>query len=145
MLIDRERIANDVYRGYAVVANGPFEPGSEQADPTVKPWRYDPDAGKGLLTQAGYADRNGDGVLDGPDGKPFRFTFTYSANVPQYERAVFLIKDSLARVGIAVDLDPQEWPSRMIFFFPSVRQRCSETSTPSRLIRSSVMSGVARP
>jgi peptide/nickel transport system substrate-binding protein len=49
-------------------------------------------------------------VIDGPDGKPFRFTFTYSSNVPQYERAVFLIKDTLARAGIAIDLDPQEWP-----------------------------------
>jgi len=110
MLIDRERIANDVYRGYAVVANGPFEPGSEQADPAIKPLPYNPDAAKALLAQAGFADRDRDNVLDGPGGKPFRFKFTYATANPQYERAVFLIKDTLARAGIAVDLDPQEWP-----------------------------------
>lgn len=110
MLIDRERVANEVYRGYAVVSTGPFEPGSDQADASIKPWPYNPDAAKALLAQAGYEDRNRDGVLEGRDGRPFRFSFTYSSNVPQYERAVFLIKDTLARAGIAVDLNPQEWP-----------------------------------
>jgi peptide/nickel transport system substrate-binding protein len=110
MLIDRERIVNEVLMGLGVVANGPFEPGSDQADPAIKPWPYNPEAARALLTQAGFRDRDGDGVIEGPDGKPFRFTYTYSSGIKLYERAVFLIKDALAKVGIVVDLDPQEWP-----------------------------------
>jgi peptide/nickel transport system substrate-binding protein len=110
MLLDRERVCNEVYLGYASVATGPFEPGSEQADPSIKPWPYNPDAAKALLAQAGFADRDGDGVIDGPDRKPLRFKLTYPTSSTLYERAVFLMKDGLARAGIAMEPDPQDWP-----------------------------------
>ncbi len=110
MLLDRERICREVYLGYANVATGPFEPQSEQADPNVKAWPYKPDAAKALLEQAGFKDRNGDGVIDGPDGTPFRFKLTYPSSSKLYERAVFLMKDGLAKAGISMEPDPQDWP-----------------------------------
>jgi peptide/nickel transport system substrate-binding protein len=110
MLIDRERVCREVMLGYATVATGPYEPDSEQGDPGVKPWPYNPNAAKALLDQAGFKDRNGDGVIDGPDGKPFRFKLSYSSKIKLFERAVFLMKDGLAKAGIALDPDPQDWP-----------------------------------
>jgi peptide/nickel transport system substrate-binding protein len=110
MLIDRERICKDIYLGYAAVANGPYEPGSPQADPSVKPWPYDPAAAKKLLAEAGLADRNGDGVLESSDGKPFRFAMTYPAASKLYDRVMFLIKDMLAGAGVAMQPDPVDWP-----------------------------------
>ena len=110
MLLDRERICREIYLGYATVAPGPFEPGSDQADPSIKPWPYNPQAAFALLAQAGFADRNGDGVVDGPDGQPLRFKLTYPSMSKLYERAVFLMKDGLAKAGIAMEPDPQDWP-----------------------------------
>src|SRR5205823_10202180 len=49
MLIDRERMAKDIFRGYATVASGPFAPNGPQSDPEVKPWPYDEKAAKALL------------------------------------------------------------------------------------------------
>jgi peptide/nickel transport system substrate-binding protein len=110
MLTDRERICKEVYLGYATVATGPFEPGSPQADPTIKPWPYDPAAAKKLLAEAGFKDRDGDGVLDSPNNTPFRFKLTYPSGNKQFDRVVFLIKDALAAAGIAMEPDPLDWP-----------------------------------
>jgi peptide/nickel transport system substrate-binding protein len=110
MLIDRERICRDVFLGYATPVSGPFAANSPQADPAVKPLPYDVEAGKRLLAEAGFQDRNGDGVLDGPDGQPFRFKLTYGSGNSTVDRYMLFIKDGYAKVGITVDLDPQDWP-----------------------------------
>jgi peptide/nickel transport system substrate-binding protein len=106
MLNDRARICKEVYLGYATVATGPFEPGTPQADPNIKAWPYDPVAAKKSLADAGVADRNGDGVLDGPDGTPFKFKLTYPASNKLYDRAVYLMKDMYAGAGIVMEPDP---------------------------------------
>jgi peptide/nickel transport system substrate-binding protein len=110
MLVDRERICKEVFLGYATVATGPFEPGSPQADPTIKPWPYDPAAAKKLLAAAGFEDRNRDGVIEGADGAPFRFRLTYPSSSKLYDRAMYLVKDTLAAAGVAMELDPVDWP-----------------------------------
>jgi peptide/nickel transport system substrate-binding protein len=110
MLIDRERIVQEIYYGYATVATGPFSPTGKQANPDIKPWPFDEARAKALLAEAGYTDRNGDKVIEGPDGKPFRFTLTYSSGNETTEKIVLFIKDSFARGGIVMDLDRVDWP-----------------------------------
>jgi peptide/nickel transport system substrate-binding protein len=109
MLIDRERICKEVYLGYATVATGPFEPGSPQADESIKPWPYDPARAKQLLKECGVIDRNGDGVLDTPDGAPFRFKLTYPSASKLYDRAMYLVKDSFAAANIVLEPDPVDF------------------------------------
>jgi peptide/nickel transport system substrate-binding protein len=110
MLIDRERMVKDIYLGYATVASGPFAPKGPQSDPTVKPLPYDPEGAKKLLAEAGFKDSNGDGVIDGPDGKPLRFTLLYPSGADIYEKLVRFVKDNLAVGGVVMDLDRQDWP-----------------------------------
>lgn len=110
MLLDRERIIKEIWLGHGSVASGPFSPLLNQSDPTIKPWPYDPARAKALLKDAGYEDRNGDGIVEGPDGKPFRFKLTYGSKSPLIERMALFCKDSYARAGIAMDLDPSDWP-----------------------------------
>ena len=110
MLVDRERICKEVYLNYATVATGPFEPGSPQADATIKPWPFDPAAAKRLLAEAGLADRNRDGTIESATGVPFRFKLTYPSGIKLYDRAMYLVKDTMAAAGIVVDLDPIDWP-----------------------------------
>jgi len=110
LLIDRERIARDVYRGYAKPAVGPFGVVSPQNDPSIQPWPYDPKRAVELLREAGFAKRNDRGVLVHDDGREFRFRFTYNNKNPQTEQIVLQIKDSLARAGIVVEQEPTDWP-----------------------------------
>jgi peptide/nickel transport system substrate-binding protein len=107
MLLDREAICKDIMRGYAEVNSSCFSALTGQADPAVKPWPFDPDRAIKLLADAGYHKEND--TLIGPDGQPFRFKLTYPPNSPVRTQIQSFTKDALARAGIIVDPDPQEW------------------------------------
>ncbi len=108
-LVDRQGICDEVLLGYATVASGPYHHLSPQADPSIRPWPYDVDRAKALLREAGFADRDGDGVLESADGAPLRFKLTYPSGSTTYDRIVLYLKDSFARAGVIVELDPLEW------------------------------------
>lgn len=110
LLIDRERICREVLLGYATVASGPFDPNGPQAAPDVKPWPHDEARAKALLAEAGYRDANGDGVIDGPNGQPFRFKLSYPSGSATTNRIVLFLKDSFARAGVTMEPEPMDWP-----------------------------------
>ena len=110
MLVDRERMAREIFLGYATVASGPFAPTGPQADPNVKPWPYDERRAKELLKEAGYEDRNGDGVVEGADGKPLKFTLTYPGGQEIYEKMILFLRDNFARGGIIMEPERLDWP-----------------------------------
>jgi peptide/nickel transport system substrate-binding protein len=110
LLTDRDNLIKEIMLGHGRVASGPFSPLLDQSDPEIKPWPYDPAQAKALLKAAGYEDRNGDGVIEGPDGAAFRFKLTYGSKSPLIERIALFLKDSYARAGISMELDPCDWP-----------------------------------
>jgi peptide/nickel transport system substrate-binding protein len=110
MLIDRERMARELWFGHATPASGPFGYGTPQNNPDVKPLPFDVDGAKALLKEAGFEDRNKDNLLESPEGAPFEFTFSYPSGNPFTDRVVLFIKDSYAKVGIKVNLDAVDWP-----------------------------------
>ena len=61
-LTDRPGIIEDIMLGYAEPAVSPFSPRSKQHDRSIKPRPYDVNKGKALLAEAGYEDRDGDGM-----------------------------------------------------------------------------------
>lgn len=109
MLIDRDRLIAEIMLGYAVKATGPFNPASKQSNPDVEAWPFDVARARSLLAEAGFTDRDNDGVLESPDGRRFTFRLTYPSGNPNYEKMVFAVKDAYARAGIIVELDPLEW------------------------------------
>lgn len=109
LLSNRERMVTDLLDGLGQEITGPFPPSSDQHDPNLKPWPYDVDRAKQLLADAGFADRNGDKVIEGPDGTPFAFKLTYPSKIPSYQRMAGLLKDSYAKAGIQMELEPLDW------------------------------------
>ncbi|MEX2545968.1 MAG: peptide-binding protein [Phycisphaeraceae bacterium] len=109
MLLDRQRLAEDVFRGYAQVVSGPFSVLTPQSNPDLAPWPYDPAAARELLREAGYEDRNGDGVLQGPNGEAFSFTLRYPAGSETGQQLALFARDSFRRAGIACEARPLEW------------------------------------
>lgn len=109
MLIDRQRIVDNIVKGYGKIVTGPFNPLSDQYDHDIEPWPYDPQRAKALLKEAGFADRNSDGVIEDPNGNAFRFELIYPSAGERWARIALLIKDTLAQAGIIVDARGLEW------------------------------------
>lgn len=110
LLIDREGICGRVYDNLATPATGPFHPLGWQADPEIKAWPYDPQRARALLEEAGYIDRDGNGVRESVNGVPLSFEFIYSANSPESEQVGLLMKEAMRQAGVRVQLEPMDWP-----------------------------------
>ncbi|MDR9437514.1 MAG: peptide-binding protein [Thiohalophilus sp.] len=108
-LTDRQRIIDEIMLGYAEVAISPFNPRSDQHDPALEPRRFDLDRARRLLDEAGYRDRNNDGLLEGPDGEPFEFELVFFQDSEDTRRIVLFLKDLYARAGISLIPKPTEW------------------------------------
>jgi peptide/nickel transport system substrate-binding protein len=102
--IDRQALVDTLWRGFARVAAGPVPVGVWARDPELVPWPYDPDQARALLASRGFADHDGDGILD-RDGHPLRFELTTNAGNRLRADAAVLIRDQLKRIG--VDVEPR--------------------------------------
>jgi len=109
-LTDVNRIIKDVFLDYAEPAVSPFGETSKQHDNTLQPFAFNLDKAKELLKEAGYEDRNSDGVLEDEAGMPFEFKLTYLESNEDTKRMVLLLKDLYARAGVRLIPFPQEWP-----------------------------------
>ncbi len=72
LAIDREAIIEALLPGTGRTSAGPVLSFFWAHDPDLRPLPYDPDAARSLLKDAGWEDRDGDGLLD-REGRPFRF------------------------------------------------------------------------
>lgn len=112
MLVPRQEIWDNILRGYGFGVTGPFNRLSAQYNPDLEPWPNDVNRAKALLKEAGYEDRDGDGVIEDADGKPFKFKYTFPSSQGSdgfWNRVVLSVRDSFAKAGIVVELDPLEW------------------------------------
>jgi peptide/nickel transport system substrate-binding protein len=79
-------------------------------NPDVKPYPYDPDRSRQLMTEAGYTDRNNDGFLDDASGA--RVKLRMVTPVGRYIKDVELsqaIAADLRRVGLDVEVVRLDW------------------------------------
>ncbi len=109
LMTDVGRVIDEVLLGYAEPAVSPFSPRSPQHDPANLPIPFDLERARALLAEAGYADRNGDGVLQGPDGSNFEFELSFFQDNEDTRRMVLFLRDLYARVGVLMRPRPTEW------------------------------------
>lgn len=108
MLMDRETILKKVLFGLGTVVNGTFYINSPEYNHQLKPYPFDPKAAVALLRDAGWTDRNGDGILD-RDGVPFAFEFLISAGSKFGEQIATILQENLKGVGIKMEIRKLEW------------------------------------
>jgi peptide/nickel transport system substrate-binding protein len=108
LLLNRKDILDKLLFGLGKIVVGPFYIFGKSYDHDIKPWPYDPAKAEALLEKAGWADHDGDGVLD-KDGKKFSFTFTISSGSRFAERLGSIMKENLSKAGIRMDINKFEW------------------------------------
>jgi peptide/nickel transport system substrate-binding protein len=102
--VDRRAFADVVYLGAAVPADGIVSPGNSEWHAATPLPGYDPDAARRLLSGLRLTDRDGDGFLEDQSGAPVRFTLLTQSGNTSLERGASLIRESLSRIGIRVDV-----------------------------------------
>lgn len=106
--IDKEEIVKGVLLGLGQPARSPFQPGTWAFRDDLKPYSFDPDQALALLAEAGWADHDGDGLLD-KNGRTFQFTLLTNQGNAQRLRAATIIQYRLGEIGIKVDIRAVEW------------------------------------
>ncbi|MDD2716898.1 MAG: peptide-binding protein [Candidatus Wallbacteria bacterium] len=105
---DKKLIIDDILYGYGQATSGPFIPSSWAYDKSIAPYPFDQEKARKLLTEAGWTDRDGDGILELNDQK-FIVTITTNKGNETRKLAGSLIQSLWEKVGIKVNLEIVEW------------------------------------
>ena len=106
--IDKDELIHGVLFGMGQKAVGPIAPGRWAYNPNVRDIAYDPKHAAELLAQAGWKEKNSDGILV-KDGKPFSFTILTNQGNQQRLLTAQIIQQRLKFVGIDVKIRIVEW------------------------------------
>jgi peptide/nickel transport system substrate-binding protein len=101
MLVDRQKIIQNLRFGLGTLATSPINPKSFEYNPNIQPLPYDPARAAQLLDEAGWTDHNGDGLRD-KDGMKFKFDFLGATNSTIFPQLAALLKEEFRKVGIEV-------------------------------------------
>jgi len=108
MLFDRDLVIDEVWYGYGTKITSSVYHKMPEYNTDIEPWPFDPERAKQLLEEAGWIDRDGDGVRE-KDGMKFTFELSYGSGVPEYDQLGAVYQEELRRAGIRVTLNPIEW------------------------------------
>ena len=106
--VNRVEMIDGVLLGLGKPATGPYKPGTWAYNPNVRDYPYDPAKAKALLSEAGWKDVNGDGILE-KDGRPFAFEIITNQGNEIRAKCSEIIQRRLAEVGIQVKIRVVEW------------------------------------
>lgn len=104
LMVDRQAIVETVLLGHG-------RPGTQGYTHPDSPWTkpdqstpFDRDASKKLLDELQFADRDGDGVREAPDGQVLAFGLIVPSSEPVWMRVAELVADQAMEVGIRLTI-----------------------------------------
>ena len=106
--INKDELVHGVLFGMGQKAHGPIVPGRWAYNPNVKDIAYDSQHATKLLAQAGWKEKNSDGILV-KNGKTFSFTILTNQGNLQRLMTAQIIQQRLKGVGIDVKIRVVEW------------------------------------
>ncbi len=107
-LVDQKRIAEQLENGLSNPIAGPVSPLKSYYDNDLKLVEYDLAKAKELLLAAGWADSDGDNILDkkiGGKKVPLAINISYLQSNSLFKNIATIMKDDAARIGVKINLD----------------------------------------
>ncbi|MCK4518484.1 MAG: peptide-binding protein [Candidatus Omnitrophica bacterium] len=106
--VDRKAIIDGVLMGMGEECTGPFIKGTYAYNEEVKKYLYSPQKAKELLKEAGWIDRNDDGILE-KDGLKFSFKLITNQGNKQREDVATIIQQNWREIGVEVEIQAIAW------------------------------------
>lgn len=103
--IDRQAIINSVLEGYGVPARGPigYDSSIPWTNTDIKGYSYNPEMAAKLMKDAGWEDKDNDGVLE-KDGRRFEVTLIHTGHRSFNGAMTEIIQAQLAKLGIRINI-----------------------------------------
>ncbi|KAA0257758.1 peptide-binding protein [Deferribacter autotrophicus] len=101
-------IIKGVLFGLGEIATGPYKPGTIWYNRDVKRYEYDLEKAKELLKEAGWQDRDGDGILE-KGKKKFKVTILTNQGNSTRSRIAEIVQQSWKKIGVDVEIRILEW------------------------------------
>jgi len=110
MLFNRDLMIKKFLYGHSEKATGPVFLRSPYANKDVKPIEFDPEGALKLLRDNGWADTDGDLILDKKiDGRKVSFSFTILEPLKDFEKYLTIVKEDAKQIGVDVNIKIVEW------------------------------------
>jgi peptide/nickel transport system substrate-binding protein len=107
--IDKQELIDGVRLGLAREATGPIRPGTWAYTDKVERFAYDPAKAKALLEEAGWKDRDGDGLVEDREGKPFTLTIRTNQGNDERKKIAEIVQQRLKEIGVHAEIQIIEW------------------------------------
>jgi peptide/nickel transport system substrate-binding protein len=101
-------LLDKIFYGLGIQVSGGFYPLSPEYNTDLDPPDFNLDTARQLLDEAGWIDRDGDGIRD-KDGKKFEFTLLVYSYRPEFIALAEYFRDDLARINVSMKIDPVDW------------------------------------
>jgi len=107
--ISKPELIEGIRMGLAREATGPIRPGTWAYTDQVKRYEYNPEKAKALLAEAGWIDRDDDGVVEDRQGRPFTFTIRTNQGNDERRKIAEIVQQRLKAIGVNADIQVIEW------------------------------------
>lgn len=114
MLVDYDQVNDKIFHGTYTRSYSPFGSLTANTAPEQKnkAFKLDPKKALALLKEDGWADSDGDNILDKMDGGrkvKFEFTLRYNSENPMRAKVAQMVKEQMKKAGINVNVQAMEW------------------------------------
>lgn len=103
LCIPVDALVRDIAHGSARGISGPFTPDEWASNPSVETLPYDPQQARMIFRNHGWADRDGDGLLD-KKGKPFSLEFIVMAGNAPTQQLAQTLQAEWKKIGLDIRL-----------------------------------------
>jgi len=107
-----KEILENVFLGLGELISGPFFIGTPACDKSLKPYEFNLNKAKNLLTEAGWKDVDNDGILEkeiNGEMRDFEFGLLLFGRSAEWKTTSNIYKEDLLKIGIRMNPDPLDW------------------------------------